>query len=283
MGSRTLAGEQTDTSSKIDRRSVVLGALASPFVIGQCSAAESLKAYSIWPENYARPMLEAFEKATGIHVNFIRFSSGEALARLLAEKGNPQVDVLFGGPVETFTAGEEQGIFEAYTPPSAGRSAEALQERAGHVDRDRRRSPGVHDQHQIPAGTQSAAAGLLGRSVESRLQEHAANGRCAHVRHRGDAHLLDPAGQQPQRGCRLRLHEEAAPEHSGLYQERRRRHGAGRPRAGGRRHLLHRRCAVHQAEGLRRADLLPQGRDRLGGRMHRASSRATRTAPRREN
>ena len=64
-------------------------------------------------------MLEAFEKATGIHVNFIRFSSGEALARLIAEKGNPQVDVLFGGPVETFTAGEEQGIFEAYTPPSA--------------------------------------------------------------------------------------------------------------------------------------------------------------------
>ena len=47
----------------------------------------------------------------------------------------------------------------------------------------------------------------------------------------------------------LRLHEEAAPEHSGLHQERRRRNGAGRPRAGGRRHLLHRRCAVHQAKG----------------------------------
>ncbi len=37
----------------------------------------------------------------------------------------------------------------------------------------------------------------------------------------------------------------------------------------GRRHLLHRRCAVHPAERLRRADLLPQGRHRLGGRMHR--------------
>ena len=104
---------------KIDRRRLVLGALAAPFLASRASAAESLKAYSIWPENYARPMLEAFEKATGIHVNFIRFSSGEALARLLAERGNPQVDVLFGGPVETFTAGEEQGIFEAYTPPSA--------------------------------------------------------------------------------------------------------------------------------------------------------------------
>jgi iron(III) transport system substrate-binding protein len=119
MGSRAIAGERADTFPRIDRRSLVLGALAAPFVIGRAQAAESLKAYSIWPENYARPMLEAFEKASGIHVNFIRFSSGEALARLLAERGNPQVDVLFGGPVETFTAGEEQGIFEAYAPPSA--------------------------------------------------------------------------------------------------------------------------------------------------------------------
>jgi iron(III) transport system substrate-binding protein len=106
-------------SSKLTRRGVLLGALASPFVLRLARAADSLKAYSIWPENYARPMLEAFEKSTGIHVNFIRFSSGEALARLIAEKGNPQVDVLFGGPVETFTAGEAQGIFDAYTPPSA--------------------------------------------------------------------------------------------------------------------------------------------------------------------
>src|SRR5260221_3232029 len=119
MTSTAAAGERANTSPKIDRRSLVLGALVSPLVVGRLRAAEALKAYSIWPENYARPMLEAFEKATGIHVNFIRFSSGEALARLLAEKGNPQVDVLFGGPVETFTAGEEQGIFEPYTPPSA--------------------------------------------------------------------------------------------------------------------------------------------------------------------
>ena len=107
-----------DSSPAMTRRSVLLGAVASPFVLRQAHAAETLKAYSIWPENYARPMLVAFEKATGIRVNFIRFSSGEALARLIAEKNNPQVDVLFGGPVETFTAGEEQGIFEKYAPPS---------------------------------------------------------------------------------------------------------------------------------------------------------------------
>src|SRR6056297_936012 len=81
-------------------------------------ADQELNAYSIWPENWARPMFEEFEKATGIHVNFIRFSSGEALARVIAEKGNPKVDVLFGGPVETHSAGIKEDVFEAYKPPS---------------------------------------------------------------------------------------------------------------------------------------------------------------------
>jgi len=79
-------------------------------------AAEALNAYAIWPENWSRPMFEEFEKATGIHVNFIRFSSGEALARIIAEKNNPRVDVLFGGPVETHIAGIKEGVFEPYKP-----------------------------------------------------------------------------------------------------------------------------------------------------------------------
>src|SRR5258706_14727643 len=81
-------------------------------------AAETVNVYSIWPENWARPMFEEFEKATGIKVNFIRFSSGEALARVMAEKNNPRIDVLFGGPVETFAAGVKEGLFEPYKPPS---------------------------------------------------------------------------------------------------------------------------------------------------------------------
>ena len=90
----------------------------------RCSAArcppsaQTLNVYSIWPENWARPMFEEFEKATGIKVNFVRFSSGEALARVIAEKNNPRVDVLFGGPVETFAAGIAEGVFESYKPPS---------------------------------------------------------------------------------------------------------------------------------------------------------------------
>ncbi len=134
-------GKAIRTLRKLDRRSLLVGAVAAPFLLRRAAAAEAVRAYSIWPENYARPMLEAFEKANGIHVNFVRFSSGEALARLLAEKNNPQVDVLFGGPVETFTAGEDQRVHlrGLYTAQRSG-SAPTLQERKGHVDRDRRRS-----------------------------------------------------------------------------------------------------------------------------------------------
>jgi len=85
---------------------------------GMAAAADTVNAYSIWPENWARPMFQEFEKATGIKVNFVRFSSGEALARVIAEKNNPRVDVLFGGPVETHAAGIKEGIFEPYKPPA---------------------------------------------------------------------------------------------------------------------------------------------------------------------
>jgi len=94
-------------------------ALALAGWLGAAAAhAADLNVYTIWPENYARPMFQEFEKQTGIKVNFLRFSSGEALTRVIAEKNNPRIDVLFGGPVETFAAGIKEGIFEPYKSPS---------------------------------------------------------------------------------------------------------------------------------------------------------------------
>jgi iron(III) transport system substrate-binding protein len=102
-------------------RALACAVLALAVIAAVPARAAELNAYSIWPENWARPMFEEFEKATGIKVNFVRFSSGEALARVMAEKNNPRVDVLFGGPVETFAAGVPEGVFESYKPPSFGR------------------------------------------------------------------------------------------------------------------------------------------------------------------
>jgi len=104
-------------------KAIACSALALLLLAAAPARAAELNAYSIWPENWARPMFDEFEKATGIKVNFVRFSSGEALARVMAEKNNPRVDVLFGGPVETFAAGVPEGLFESYKPPAFGKLA----------------------------------------------------------------------------------------------------------------------------------------------------------------
>ena len=101
------------------RRAALAAGLAILGLVPAANAQETLNVYSIWPENWARPMLQEFEAATGVKVNFLRFSSGEALARIIAEKNNPRVDVLFGGPVETFAAGIRENVFENYKPPAA--------------------------------------------------------------------------------------------------------------------------------------------------------------------
>lgn len=94
-------------------------ALSLGLVVGSANAAETLNAYTIMPEKYASKVFAEFTKDTGIKVNFLRFSSGEALARLTAEKKNPQVDVMLGGPADTYAAGEKDGIFEEYKPKNA--------------------------------------------------------------------------------------------------------------------------------------------------------------------
>ncbi len=88
-------------------------------------ASETLNVYTIWSERYATAVFDAFTGETGIGVNFLRFPSGEVLARLIAEKGNPQVDVFFGGIADAFEAGKKEGIFEPYVP----KGAEAIPQR----------------------------------------------------------------------------------------------------------------------------------------------------------
>lgn len=80
---------------------------------------QTLDVYSIMPEKYATIVFDQFTKDTGIKVNFVRLSSGEALSRIIAEKDNPQVDCLWGGPSDTYDAGVAQGVFQQYVPKEA--------------------------------------------------------------------------------------------------------------------------------------------------------------------
>lgn len=87
--------------------------------VGPAAEAPVVNVYSIWPEAYAAPIFDQFTKETGIQVKWIRQSSGQILAKVIAEKANPQADVMFGGPAETHVAAVQAGVLEPYTSPSA--------------------------------------------------------------------------------------------------------------------------------------------------------------------
>ncbi len=95
-------------------------------------AAETLNVYTIWSERYATAVFDEFTLETGIAVNFLRFPSGEVLARLIAEKENPQVDVFFGGIADAFVAGKKEGIFEQYVPGGAETIPAAFRDPEGY-------------------------------------------------------------------------------------------------------------------------------------------------------
>ena len=63
-------------------------------------------------------MTKAFQAKTGITTKFIRLSSGEALTRLVASKGNPEFDVWTGGPNDSHIAGRIAGVLDTYKSPT---------------------------------------------------------------------------------------------------------------------------------------------------------------------
>lgn len=69
-------------------------------------------------EEWCQGMKQEFEAKYGITVNYVRMSSGEALARVQAEKDNPQFDIWWGGPADSFVAAKEAGLLEAYDSPN---------------------------------------------------------------------------------------------------------------------------------------------------------------------
>jgi len=69
-------------------------------------------------EQWCQGMKQEFEALYGITVNYVRMSSGESLARIQAEKDNPQFDIWWGGPIDSFVAAKGEGLLEAYDSPN---------------------------------------------------------------------------------------------------------------------------------------------------------------------
>ena len=60
----------------------------------------------------------AFEKKYGIKTSFIRGGTGSILAKIDAEKDNPQGDVWYGGTLDPHSQAGEMGLLEPYKSPN---------------------------------------------------------------------------------------------------------------------------------------------------------------------
>ena len=89
-------------------------ALASPLT---ALAQGELVVYCTVQEEWCRPMVNAFEKATGIKVLMTRKSSGEFYAQIKAEAANPRGDIWWGGTGDPHLQAAEEGLTEAYRSP----------------------------------------------------------------------------------------------------------------------------------------------------------------------
>ena len=112
--------------------------LALPYA---AAAQGELVVYCTVQEEWCRPMVAAFEKATGIKVAMTRKSAGEFYAQIKAEAANPRGDIWWGGTGDPHLQAAEEGLTEAYKSP---RMAE-LQDWAVKVwDASKGRTVGVY-------------------------------------------------------------------------------------------------------------------------------------------
>ena len=86
---------------------------------GEAAASTELNVLCTPQVQWCEGMKAEFEKANpDITVNFVRMSSGESLTRLRNEKDNPQFDIWWGGPIDSFVAAAQEGLLEPYDSPN---------------------------------------------------------------------------------------------------------------------------------------------------------------------
>jgi iron(III) transport system substrate-binding protein len=77
----------------------------------------NLTVYCSVQEEWCRPMMAAFERATGIRVAMTRRSSGETMTQIRAEASNPRGDVWWGGTGDPHMQAAQENLTVEYRSP----------------------------------------------------------------------------------------------------------------------------------------------------------------------
>ena len=105
----------------LTRTTCAAGLMLGAASIGFATSAQAqgqLTVYCSVQEEWCRPMVEAFEKDTGIKVSMTRKSSGETYAQIKAEASNPKGDIWWGGTGDPHMQAAEEGLTEEYKSPN---------------------------------------------------------------------------------------------------------------------------------------------------------------------
>ncbi|GAB3626585.1 phosphonate ABC transporter substrate-binding protein [Pandoraea terrae] len=84
---------------------------------GIAAAKTTLTVYTAWEVEVMRPYAEAFQKANpDIEIKYVRDSTGVVTAKLMAEKANPQADVIAGLAASSLELIKQEGMLMPYSP-----------------------------------------------------------------------------------------------------------------------------------------------------------------------
>ena len=83
--------------TEVNMKRLFLALLILLMAAGIAMAQTTLSVYASCDETLAKSLFDSFTRETGIPISFVRLSGGEALARMEAEKENPQASIWVGG------------------------------------------------------------------------------------------------------------------------------------------------------------------------------------------
>ena len=96
---------------------VVAALVAALAAVPACSQKTEILVYTALETDQIKAYEEAFKKANPtIDVKWVRDSTGVITSKLLAEKANPQADVVFGVSASSLAVFENEGMLQPYAP-----------------------------------------------------------------------------------------------------------------------------------------------------------------------
>lgn len=119
---------------KVISIALVLFLAVLPFAAFAQSDYKQLTVYTALPESELPTYFSEFQKDTGIKIQYVRLSAGELLARVQAEKNNPQASVWFGGSFDNFVPAGKAGLLEAYQSPELKNIPKEFHDPAGFAN-----------------------------------------------------------------------------------------------------------------------------------------------------